>query len=641
MRSLARAVVLAAAGLLAGAVATVLWYSRAPAFVLDLERDIPPNVSGLYAVERAGRVPFAWTTPRVAVALPDVDRRVAWRCAMKLRGARPPGVPRADLDVTADGVTLLHGSIANDAAEDIAVTVPVRPSTDGLTLVLTVSPPFQPGPTDRRQLGVEVTALSCVPESTPRAPTRALTAAAAATGILGGALGLMGLAVTWAVALLVAFGLASGLVVAWGAGPYSTFPSTAVALAASTGIALVLTIRGLELRRRPVSAAARFAVALSATLFAIEALALLHPSKATVDAVFHAHRLEWVLDGRFYFTQPMPSGVRFPYAIALYVVAAPWTIVASNHVALLKIVVLASRAIAGLLLYPVVTRAWQDRAAGVVAILLVHLVPLPFAVIGYANLTYAFGQSAAVMTMAAAAFVGLGATGWRGAVGLWALASLAFLSHVGLFPVVATLLLAAAAGYAVAGGRTLRRAAMVVTAATILAVIFSVVLYYGHFGDAYRTVRQVRAQMSEQRPAAGAAAPKGAAYTLAERVQGAAHLAEDSFGWPILALAAAGLMVSVRTGWRDPLSIVIAATLGAAAVFEASSVLAPVAPAFWRYAAEFISRVNYAALPALALLAARAVTAAWTAGSLARLAAGAATGLALVQGTAQWLNWLR
>jgi hypothetical protein len=394
------------------------------------------------------------------------------------------------------------------------------------------------------------------------------------------------------------------------------------------------------LGRRAISAPARFAVALSATLFAIEAMALLHPSKATVDAVFHAHRLEWVLDGRLLFTQPMPSGVRFPYAIALYVMAAPWTFLTANHVALLKVVVLASRAVAGLLLYPIVTRAWQDRVAGVVAILLVHVVPLPFVVIGNANLTYAFGQSAAVMAIAAAASVGLGTRGWGGAVALWALASLAFLSHVGLFPLVAALLLAAAAGYAVAGGRPLRRAATVVTAATILAAIFSVVIYYGHFGEAYRTVRQVRSGSAVEAPAPGTGVPKGAAYTLGERAESAGRLVAQSFGWPVLALAAAGAVVCVRTGWRDPLGIVIAATLGAAVVFEAGSVLGPIAPSFWRYAAEFLTRVNYVAVPAVALLAARAAAAAWTAGGLARAAAGLVTALAVVQGTAQWFGWL-
>ena len=64
------------------------------------------------------------------------------------------------------------------------------------------------------------------------------------------------------------------------------------------------------------------------------------------DAVFHAHRLEWVLGGRYFFTQPMPSGVSFPYAIALYVAAAPFASLTRDHVALLRIVVCAAIAFA-------------------------------------------------------------------------------------------------------------------------------------------------------------------------------------------------------------------------------------------------------------------------------------------------------
>ena len=69
------------------------------------------------------------------------------------------------------------------------------------------------------------------------------------------------------------------------------------------------------------------------------------------------------MDGRYLFTQPMPSGVRFPYAIALYVVALPFGWIVEDHVALLEVVVLVSRALAGLLLYRG-DRARVGRSAG-------------------------------------------------------------------------------------------------------------------------------------------------------------------------------------------------------------------------------------------------------------------------------------
>ena len=69
------------------------------------------------------------------------------------------------------------------------------------------------------------------------------------------------------------------------------------------------------------------------------------PQRQRSDALFHAHRLEYVLSGRYFFTQLMPGGIQFPYAIALYVFAAPWAGLARDHVALLRIVVSASEAV--------------------------------------------------------------------------------------------------------------------------------------------------------------------------------------------------------------------------------------------------------------------------------------------------------
>ena len=124
-------------------------------------------------------------------------------------------------------------------------------------------------------------------------------------------------------------------------------------------------------------------------------LAVLHPSKALVDALFHAHRLEWVRAGNYFFTQPMPDGVAFPYAIALYVVASPWMALTRDHVALLRIVVCTAHVLTGLLLYAAVLHRWNDRLAGALAVVLWSLIPQWFVVVGNANLTAAFAQSIA------------------------------------------------------------------------------------------------------------------------------------------------------------------------------------------------------------------------------------------------------
>ena len=101
----------------------------------------------------------------------------------------------------------------------------------------------------------------------------------------------------------------------------------------------------------------------------LKLIALLHPAKPVVDALFNAHRLDWVLAGKYYFTQPFIGGVEMPYAIGLYVFASLWTWITSDHTALIRGVTAASDVAAGALLYPIVLRAWGQRRTAVLAVL--------------------------------------------------------------------------------------------------------------------------------------------------------------------------------------------------------------------------------------------------------------------------------
>ncbi len=119
----------------------------------------------------------------------------------------------------------------------------------------------------------------------------------------------------------------------------------------------------------------------------------------------------------YLFTQPMPDGVAFPYAIGLYVVSLPWMALTRDHVTLLRIVVCTAHILAGLLLYVAIVRRLQDQLAGALAVVLWSLVPTWFLVVGNANLTGAFGQSAATATLLSATIWSLGprdlpAGGW-------------------------------------------------------------------------------------------------------------------------------------------------------------------------------------------------------------------------------------
>src|SRR5450756_2876862 len=100
---------------------------------------------------------------------------------------------------------------------------------------------------------------------------------------------------------------------------YGPYPSLVIRLAFWIALAIVACVTLLQSARRELLRnTARFAIAFSAGALYLQLLALLNPSKPLVDALFHAHRFEYVLAGRFYFTQLSTSATPFPYAIGLY-----------------------------------------------------------------------------------------------------------------------------------------------------------------------------------------------------------------------------------------------------------------------------------------------------------------------------------
>ena len=216
---------------------------------------------------------------------------------------------------------------------------------------------------------------------------------------------------------------------------------------------------------------------------------------------------EWVLDGRYFFTQPMPSGVPLPpYAIALYVFAAPWTALTRTRARCCES-------------WSVPRRRLRERsstrwscATGTIA---APQPPrsccfIPFVavlIIGNANLTHAFGQSAALVAVAAATVSSLQARAAFQVAGLSVLIAIAFLSHVGLFPLLLSTLLLTALLYRVTGGAALAPAARGVLVASVVALVVSVAAYYGHFLDVYKTLAGARLQAAAAAPASTATPP--------------------------------------------------------------------------------------------------------------------------------------
>jgi len=125
-----------------------------------------------------------------------------------------------------------------------------------------------------------------------------------------------------------------------------------------------------------------------------------------------------------------------------------------------------------------------------------------------------------------------------------------------------------------------------------------------------------------------------------ERLWRTILIMEGSFGWAVLALASLGAATLWVLRARDPVTLLAAACLGVYAVFVTASALTPIEPRFQRYAEEFISRVNFAVVPIVALLAARGVTWAWSRHVAWRVAVATLLAVALVTGADGWLTWL-
>ena len=638
------------AALVSGAFAALLLaaaYASRPGLDFGMDGPLPDFISGIYAPERDQTGTFAWSSSRVLIDLAGIDRQVAWTCAIRFRGARGGGLPQPVVDARVDGQHVASIPATNDF-QDLGLHLPAV-SAAGSTVDLEIGPTFVPGGADRRELGAQIDRLACRPaHAVVRPPSNALALASVAAGAFAAALALLGLSLTSAVAaaVVISFGQTAMLVI--GAGIYGRYPAVLPWTAAWIGgIAFLIGAAAEILRGRRLSSTSRFVVACSASALYLKVIGLLHPAKPVVDALFHAHRFDGVLAGAdgYFFTQSMPDGVTFPYAIGLYLFAAPWAWLTTDHVALVRIVTATADVMAGALLYPVVLAAWGDRRAAAFAAVLYLLVPLPFVVLGNANLTNIFGQSVALVVMAAA-------VAWRldfgrplALVGLTALITLALCSHVST---VATL--PATLGVFVVlnwwrGDRAARQTSLAIVVATAVALLASWLIYYRHFMDVYRVAfTRMFAEDAGVGREAATEAVKGY-MTYGERVVDLVQQALANAGWPLLVLAAVGAWSLWRRGTRDRLLNAVTAWATVWLVFSLSTVFAGVDREYVRYAAEFLGRINLATVPMLAILAARGAALAWEPGDipLRRALQWATVALlvaTLVLAVGAWTGWL-
>jgi hypothetical protein len=647
---LIRFLVAAILGAAAGAAAIYVRHAWSPSYVTGLDGAAPAVVRGVHPTEfEPDGLSFAWTQERLTLVFDGLDRSRAWTLVLRAKAGRGPGLPLPTATITVDGTARAAVPVGAQWQE-IRATIPTDPRTRPTRIAVDVAPTFVPGPNDPRRLGMIVDEIRLVPDGRPAPPPRAVRSAAIAGAIAGALLVLAGAPLPWALGLLAAFAAAQAAAVLAGAAPYTRPYLETVPWIAGGAAALGALIAAVAaIVRRPLAGASGLAVAIGVLALILGVEGLLHPGKPVVDAVFHAHKLGTVLAGEYFFTQPMPSGVEFPYAPGLYVIAMPWARLTRDHVMLLRVVVAVAHVLAALSLYPLVRRQWDRPWAAVSAVAAYLLAPLPFIVIGNANQTYAFGQSIATIAVASAMTWRLG---WRrplAALGLVALLALGLLSHVGLIALLGGLVGASAVLVAWRGAGEDRGAGWVVLAATAIAAVLAVGLYYRHFGEAFRSAQKVGAGASaatapsEQPPSEAAAAATRAAPVGTSRLQRAgraAGLALAAYGGPLLLLALVGLVqLPVRAG-RDRATLLVIASLAVCALVAGVSVLAPVEPRFERYTDEFISRLYYAVTPAVALLAASGASWLWTRGIPGRAAALTLSALAVLIGVRTWLGWV-
>lgn len=634
-----------AVGAAAGALAVLAHYAMTPAISLDIDRDVTRVVRGLHGPERVGEETYAWSSEHATLSLPDLDRRTGWSCTVRVKAGRPHESLFPDLVVSVDGLIADTHRVTNEY-RDVEIAIPPDGGTRGATVTITATKTFVPGPQDKRTLGVMVDRWTCAPAAAGfvRPPMRTLKAAVAGGAAFGAAFALIGLGPAALVGGLAVLACAQAIPLTWGFGMFTAYPDRVAGLAFWIALVAVVAIRGTErIQGRPLTREARFVAIVTFAVLYLKLLALVHPSKLPIDVIFNAHRLQWVLDGRYYFTQPMPSGVQFPYAIGLYVFAAPWTLLTTDYVLLLRIVVSAAEATGAVLIYLLISRMWQDRLAGAIAASLFHLVPRAFEIVGNANMPNSFGQSLALATLAATVLWPLRPRPWRHIAGLIVVTAWALLSHISTFTLLGAILVVLAVLYWWRGGPELRTAARTILATSIVSAVLAIGLYYAHFPDAYRSALRVRASAStpERTPESGRQVPLAMSTALSAKVREAGRLTVASVGLPMFLLGIAGLVPFLRRELRDRLSLAVTALMITFGMFALSVVLARVDQSFQRYAHEFISRVTLATYPAMVILAGLAAATALRASWIVRLGAIALLAAAGYVGYDAWINWLR
>lgn len=202
----------------------------------------------------------------------------------------------------------------------------------------------------------------------------------------------------------------------------------------------------------------------------VQEIAGTSPLMVVSDAVFHSHKLQGVLEGRFFPSSLTPGShpFRFPYGVSFYLLLAPLRLLGMDGVALLRHGAALSAVVGSGALYWLLAPSGPRSAA--LAVILLQLLPTTFDLHAYGNLSNIFGQ--ALTAVFFAWWSGAEPRRWALGAALVAMGALAHLSSL-------VVLIALCTTLAVLRRRDLRRDRSRLVAVAVGLTLAG--LYYLHF----------------------------------------------------------------------------------------------------------------------------------------------------------------
>ncbi len=538
------------------------WYARSPGWF---------TTRGLFPTEHApDGSAFAWAGGRVRVQIPRLDRRGSYTLGLRARSGRATSEPPALVRVAVDGLEMNPVSLGSEW-EEISIALPPA-SREGATILIETERTFTPGPQDARALAFMIDRLTLAGSGTRILPSRGVLDRRGSLRRRGraGGRGLPdricdririwpGCGRHRRVAAALRLGVSRDLQ------PSARTPGgggrrLAAVLASALARALANGVRGWRV-------AALAAIVVTSLRLAV----FVHPDAPVSDGMFHVHRAEAVREGNYIFTSVTPEPFyEFPYPVGLYVAAQPLWDRFTDRVALLRGITLVFDAFVALGLFAVVSGRWGERV-GLLALALALAFPVVTQSVATANLTNVFAQSCFSLAVLWIAWHLTSTRAIVATIGAVLLLSAAFLSHFSTAVIGVPAAGLAAVAVALAREPRERAAWRWIALSVVLALAISYVVYYSHFHEVYaRTLSRVGTER----------AGTSLVATLSEHSESKAlttlRFLASNYGWPALALSAAGLVAALGRGWRDGWSLVLFALSTTVAAFLALGAFTPI-----------------------------------------------------------------